>query len=59
MDPEQAHRRLVDLCVQQINPMPPSPAIKPHVAEMIRAEAVEKVEKIIALVRRWDRGERV
>lgn len=58
MDAEQSHRRLVSLCAEQINPMPPSPALKPHVAEAIRADAAEKAERVIEIVRKWDRGER-
>jgi len=58
MDAEQAHRLLVSRCAQQINSAPYVVQMEERVRLALVADAEEKAERVIALVRRWDRGER-
>lgn len=58
MDAEQAHRRLVCLCAQQINSTPYTVELKERVRDVMVTEAKEKAERVISIVRKWDRGER-
>ena len=58
VDAEESHRRLVALCVDQIDPIPPSPTRGEKALAVWRFEAERKAELVINIVRRWDRGER-
>jgi len=58
MDAEQAHRHLVSLCAQQINSAPYCVQMEERVRLALVADAQERAERVIRIVRRWDRGER-
>ena len=58
MDAEQAHRRLVSLCADQIRDLPYRNQMEERVWLALEADAKERAERVIAIVRKWDRGER-